>query len=418
MSKRLKILVSAYACSPIRGSEPGMGWGFIRALAKYHDLWVIVEQEKFQEEVENGLMSHPELQERVKFFFIAKKRHRRLRKIWPPSYYWFYRQWQKEVLRLARQLCDQAQFDLVHQLNMVGFREPGYLWQLDLPFVWGPIGGLVQMPAKFLPSLGYYGFFYYLGRNILNWLQSRFLVRPRMAARRAGTGLISATSDTAFMVKKIWGCHSHVLSEIGLPDNVSESFTLRDVGHEPLRLVWNAGHFPRKALPILLHAAALLPAETKWTLDILGEGRETVKWQRMARDLGIENKCQWHGWVIRDSALRVMSNSHLMIISSLQDLTSTVTVEALSQGLPIVCLDHCGFSDVITDECGIKIPVTNPQKVVSDMVDAIVMLAADEKKRRKMAAAALRRAADYEWVSKAQQLTKIYANVIREWRVK
>lgn len=81
MARRLKILVSAYACSPVRGSEPGMGWGFIRALAKYHDLWVIVEQEKFQEEVEDGLETYPELKERVNFYFIPKKRHRLLRKI-------------------------------------------------------------------------------------------------------------------------------------------------------------------------------------------------------------------------------------------------------------------------------------------------------------------------------------------------
>lgn len=43
---RLKVLVSAYACSPERGSEPAVGWGFVSALRKFHDLWVIVEEEK------------------------------------------------------------------------------------------------------------------------------------------------------------------------------------------------------------------------------------------------------------------------------------------------------------------------------------------------------------------------------------
>jgi len=415
MARRLKILVSAYACSPIRGSEPGMGWGFIRALAKYHDLWVIVEQEKFHEEVENGLKDYPEFKENVNFYFISKKRHRLLRKIWPPSYYWFYREWQREALKLSRELCGQVQFDLVHQLNMVGFREPGYLWQLDLPFVWGPIGGVVQMPVKFLPSLGWYGFFYYLGRNIVNWMQSRFLLRPKLAARRAGSGLISATTDTAVMVEKLWGMKSRVLCEISLPDNVATTYTVRNIELEPLRLVWNAGHFPRKALPILLRSLASLPDNVKWSLDILGQGRETIKWQKLAQVLGVNDGCEWHGWVRRDVVLQVMSKGHLMVISSLQDLTSTVTIEALSQGLPIVCLDHCGFSDVVTDACGIKIPVTDMNGVVKGMADAITLLAADEVLRREMAAGALERAVKYGWDNKAHQLTEIYTDVLREW---
>jgi len=37
---------------------------------------------------------------------------------------------------------------------MVGFREPGYLWQLNIPFVWGPIGGMGYFPTRFLPVVG------------------------------------------------------------------------------------------------------------------------------------------------------------------------------------------------------------------------------------------------------------------------
>ncbi len=59
-----------------------------------------------------------------------------------------------------------------------------------------------------------------------------------------------------------------------------------------------------------------------------------------------------------------MRQGHLMLITSLRDLTSTVTIEALSMGLPIVCLDHCGFAEVVDESCGIKIPVTTPREVV------------------------------------------------------
>jgi len=143
----MKVLVSAYACSPYKGSEPGVSWGFVSALAKYHDLWVIVEEEKFHDGIERYLKENPEFSKSVRFFFLRKHRSRILRKLWPPSYYWYYQRWHKDAFKLAQQLHREVNFDLVHQLTMVGFREPGYLWKLGIPFVWGPVGGMGLFPV-------------------------------------------------------------------------------------------------------------------------------------------------------------------------------------------------------------------------------------------------------------------------------
>ena len=70
-----------------------------------------------------------------------------------PAYYWGYNCWQKSVYEVARRLHKSQQFDLVYQLNMIGFREPGYLWQLPIPFVWGPMNGFHSIPLSFLKSL-------------------------------------------------------------------------------------------------------------------------------------------------------------------------------------------------------------------------------------------------------------------------
>ena len=37
----MKILVSAYACEPNKGSEPGVGWNFVKELAKKHNTIVL-----------------------------------------------------------------------------------------------------------------------------------------------------------------------------------------------------------------------------------------------------------------------------------------------------------------------------------------------------------------------------------------
>jgi glycosyltransferase involved in cell wall biosynthesis len=99
-----------------------------------------------------------------------------------------------------------------------------------------------------------------------------------------------------------------------------------------------------------------------------------------------------------------------MLITSLQDLTSTVVIEGIAMGLPIICLDHCGFSFVVDEECGVKIPVTDPFEVVLRIADEISDLAIDEKRGIKMASAALKRAKDFYWKDKADLISKIYKN--------
>ena len=41
LRESLRALVSAYACEPGRGSEPGVGWSWAREIARFHEVWVI-----------------------------------------------------------------------------------------------------------------------------------------------------------------------------------------------------------------------------------------------------------------------------------------------------------------------------------------------------------------------------------------
>jgi glycosyltransferase involved in cell wall biosynthesis len=414
VSRRLKVLVSAYACSPYKGSEPGVGWGFVAALAQHHDLWVLVEEEKFRADIERYLAEHPEFARLVHFHFLCKQRNRWLRKLWPPSYYWYYRRWHAQAYDLARELHAAVGFDVVHQLTMVGFREPGYLWWLGIPFVWGPVGGMGAFPWRFLPRLGAYGALYYLGYNMLNLWQMHVLRRPRFAARAAGGGLIVATPENQTGAKRYWGCDSTLMSEVGLPLtdlSVTPSARLLD---EPLRIVWTGLHIPRKALNLGLDALAALPKNVPWELHVLGKGPRTSAWQAQARDLGLNDRCYFHGWMEREAALKVMAEAHVMLITSLRDLTSTVTVEALAMGLPIVCLDHCGFAGVVDASCGIKVPVTHPDEAIAALSKALQRLAEDEVLRSRLAHGAIQRAQDFAWDKKAEVVDKLYSRVMHE----
>ena len=261
--------------------------------------------------------------------------------------------------------------------------------------------------------MGFSGSVYYFGRNIINSLHRALLISPKKAFRKARGGIIAATDGIRRELLRCYGEESDVICEIGPPPIIANNYIKRISG-EPLRLSWSGQHLPGKALPLLLKALFLLPAEIKWTLDILGKGPSTEKWKSLAASLNVNINCTWHGLLARDKAIEVMHNSHIFVITSLKDLTSTVLLESLSQGVPVICPDHCGFSNVVNDDCGIKVPVYSPRQLSRDLATAIIRLAEDEEERRRLAQGALKRIVDYSWQKKAEAINSIYERVLTE----
>lgn len=407
----MKVLISCYACSPFKGSEPGMGWNFVKCLSKSHELYVISEG-KFQQDIELYYSEHPHEKINVHFYFIWKKRHKKLRKLWPPSYYWFYRGWQHKAYLLAQKLDLKENFDIVHQLNMVGFREPGYLYKLKKPLVWGPIGGTHLTPWILLPSMGLYGAIYYGMRNLLNLWDIHFKSLPRIYAKCADS-ILCAIKDTKDVVANVWGRESIVIPEVGLLEKNYQSFAVikRDPD-EKMRIIWSGQHTPAKALNLILEALYICKHKNMIELHVIGEGKCMPKWKKQAIDMHIVNII-WHGWVPRNEALAIMQTGHVMAISSLADLTSTVLLEALSLGMPSIALNHCGFANVINDDCGIKIDINSQKRVVHDFAMAFDKLFEDEDLRLKLSEGAYNNALLYTWDAKAKKIDEVYNKIVR-----
>jgi len=415
MSQRLKILINAYACSPYHGSEPGMGWNFVRTIAQHHDLWILTEKNEFEADITRYRQENPALFEHLNFVFIPVRRKIWLEKLWPPSFYSSYRRWQWDALTVARKLHASIGFDLVHQLNMAGFREPGYLWQLEqIPFVWGPFGNLDNAPTRMLPLLGLKGLFYIGLHDFINTCQRRFLSRPRRAAQRPGCALIAATPANQQLALELWHRPSTVISEVGsMPELYPQQLTAR-CGNEPLRLVWSGVHFHWKALGTLLQAVAPLKSRLDFSIDILGSGPETARWQALAQRLGVASNCRWHGRIPRERAVEIMASGHIFCITSLKDLTSTVILEALSSGVPVIAPDLFGFSHVLTDGCGIKIAPSSPDCFIASYRTAIERLANNEELRRKLSQGAVDRAREFDWSQKLCALDDIYYSLVND----
>jgi glycosyltransferase involved in cell wall biosynthesis len=401
------VLVCAYACDPELGSEQAVGWGWATMIARLHDVHVITGSPG-RASIERELARDPTRYRRLTFHFVERHRWRTLERVWKPAYLMTYRRWQRQAYALARTLHERERFDLVHQVTYVGYRVPGLLWKLDAPFVWGPIGGLENTPWRLLPMLGFVGAGYYACRNLINAAHRILLRRPRKAFHAARGGILAATRGIQREIQRWYGEASTVLCEV-LPPPVARREPSRRAEGEPLRLSWSGLHLPGKALPLLLDALAALPPHVRWTLDVLGKGECTRSWQRKAGRLGIADGIRWLGWVPREEALASVGSTHLFVITSVKDLTSTVVMEALALGVPVLCLDHCGFADVVDDTCGIKVPVGGRRAIQRGLADGILGLHDDEPRRRALAAAARARVEEFEPEAKMADLEQVYA---------
>ena len=159
----LKVLITSFAISPIQGSEAGMGWDFCTRIGRHCIATVLygAEERTFKQDFsvdryikENGAIPN------VNFIWVdASPLAKWLLKIHDAVhlslfYYWAYKLWQKKAYQVAVKLESIEKFNIVHHFNMIGFREPGYLWKMELPFIWGPVGGTVNVHLRYWKILG------------------------------------------------------------------------------------------------------------------------------------------------------------------------------------------------------------------------------------------------------------------------
>ena len=79
-------------------------------------------------------------------------------------------------------------------------------------------------------------------------------------------------------------------------------------------------------------------------------------------------------------------------------------------GLPVICHDACGMQTAVTDRCGIKVPLHDPETSIDGFCRAIQKLA-EPQFYNQLSAGALHRAHELTWDSKVARISEAYLNV-------
>lgn len=417
----MKLLLMCYECSPYIGSEWAVGWGRLLGAAKIAETHVITSEKNFADLTRaraEGLVPA-----NVRFYTPEPDARLRAAEKKPGVFaynYEAYNHWQKLALGQMQQLHAQHGFDLVHQVNVCTFREPGYGYELGVPFVWGPVGGSQNFPASFLSALSPVEAIKEGLRGVANRVTLRN-ARVRQAAK-AATHLIAANSVNHRDFKRAFGRDIELLLETGLhsvkqssrsryTERISDELAGRAA--RPLRLLWSGEHHTRKALPILLRALARVERNVEWRLDVLGDGPMRQRWTAEATRLGLTDRVHFRGQQGFSDAVAEMNSAHLLCFTSLRDTSGNVVLEALGAGVPVICFDHQGVGDIVDENCGVKIPVTNPSRAYRDWTQAITTLAADAERLMELSYGATDRAEKFLWSANHDRVNALYTQVVQ-----
>lgn len=416
----MNILVLAYTISPSKGSEYSVAWNYVKNMSKYHRLTVLYGASGNHmgdcKEMEDYAKSHPN--PNVRFVPIYPNRFTNLLN-WPNrhnlfvyTFYYAYQQWHKLAYKKAKELVCDEHFDLIHYVGMIGYREPGYLWKLGLPYVWGPISGANNVPKVFFERMPLLSKLKLYIRTIANKYQIRHKKRLKQALKNTNV-LLTASSENQRIFKYL-----HNRDSICLPENcIDGTISLNEKKFNDLstiRIIVVGRLDANKSVNILLEAINNMDNVKKVHVDIVGDGPLRNSLQEFVNHNLLKDIVTFHGQVPRTKAVEMFDKAHLHVLTSASEGNPTTIWEAMSYGVPTLSFDHCGMHDTLRDGAGILIPIKPKyEDNVLSITRAIEDLINNSFKLKELADVTLARANEYTWAKRVELLNRIYSNLCK-----
>lgn len=367
----MNILLSAFACRPNFGSEPGVGWNFTVELAKSHQVYVATrgENRKAIEQYEE----YEKISKNVTFLYYDLPTWMGFKDTESSTAHLYYFLWQIGVFFQAKRWLLSYQIDLIHHITYGVFRIPSLLAFLGKPFIFGPLGGGEKYPFYLKKGLKKRHILIDLFRDLVNKLS---IYNPLLRQTFKNSTLIACKNlETLKQIPSKYHERCIINTEIGLQEipRISESQS-QDSTQMELKLLYVGRLVYWKGLHLVLEAfALLLQKKPNYQLTIIGNGNDKQWFNKQAIKLNINHKITWIDRISQEHLFSIYQNYDLMVFPSLREAGGNVVIEAIAHQLPVICLDLGGPGEHITEKCGVIISTRNKneQKIIREIAEVI-----------------------------------------------
>jgi glycosyltransferase involved in cell wall biosynthesis len=406
----LKVLISAYACEPDKGSEPGVGWNWAKQIAKFAEAWVITRANN-SDSIEKALEKEP-IFSNLHFVYYDPPKWLTFWKKKTKGLYLFYFLWQIGAYKVARRLHRKINFDAVHHLTFGNIWLPTFMPFLRIPFIWGPVGGGERVPEAFRKSYSMTAKTQERFRDII--LSSLRMNLFFISTCRLSRIILVRTEETLQKIPDRYRDKTVKIIETGIAlykDRPIERSENKDV------IILSVGrliHLKGFDLAIRAFAKACRDRDNV-RMIIIGEGPDKNRLLKIVNQEKISHKIFFKGNIPHDDVLDEMSRSSIFLFPSLKEGGAWVLYEAMVSSLPVICLDIGGPKEIITNQCGIKVKPITPEQTINDLAEALLKLANDPALRIKMGQAGRKRVQEYyTWEKKGEFIKKVYEEVLNK----
>jgi len=320
-----------------------------------------------------------------------------------PSYLYFEHLFWKQFQYALK----NKEYNLVHRITPLSPTSPSPIAKkcakIDVPFIWGPINGGVPWPKDFDKAR----------RKEKEWLSyardAYKLVPGYHSTREYASAIIVGSLDTLKQMPDKY--HEKC---IYIPENAVdiERFSEpidRDEVELPLRIAFLGRLVPYKGADMLLEAATPLIRQGKVIVDIIGDGPEIKPLLEYVRQEKLEDGVQFAGWLAHTEVQKRLKKSDVFAFPSIREFGGGVVLEAMALGLVPIIVDYAGPSELVTENTGFKVPLSNRENIIRGIRNLLEQLSEEPNDLRTMGKAArLRVINKFSWEIKAKQIVEVY----------
>lgn len=406
------ILATTYAVNPYKGSEEGTGWNFLYQIARYHHV-IAVTRKNNRPHIEKYMLENPdEVYHRMQFLYFDLPKWMIVWKKGPLLSALYFYIWQCCLAFWLKR--KKLSFDLAHSVNFHSNWTPSFLWILNKPFFWGPVGNHPLIPAQYIRPV--YGNAAWLKDRLL-WMMKCFFWRIDPFVRICRK---KATKVFCVNTQSIEKLHLTPQNSIWLPAVATEPPAAFEQTVKDKRTVLSVGRLvPLKGFDLTIRSFEAfyksLPEkeQDQYRLLIIGSGPEKRRLQKMILETGLDSAMEIKEWMTRAEVIAHFQNAWTFLFPS-HEGAGMVVPEAMSYGVPVVCLNNYGPGEYAPLLSGLKVPQGTYTETVQRLAAQLHGLQDPIQYRAESSMALDRYQQQFTWNSKGELLKKVYDHCLNK----
>jgi len=406
-----KILITAYAINPYKGSEDGTGWNIVSEVARHNQV-IAITRKNNREAIERYLLEQPKPHySQLSFLYYDLPKWARFWKRKSRGAMLYFYLWQLFLPLFV--LHKKVKFDIAHGLNFHTDWVPSFLWILGKPFIWGPIGHHPPIPKDYLNhQKGHSNKI----KDQLKWGVKNVFYKLdiflRIAVHKADY-IFTVNRDTANRLP-LKTDRWEALPAVGaVPPKQQQKTTRKQFN------VLSVGRFvPLKGFDLTLQSflqfyQSLRPEDQqRCSLTLVGKGPMKKELEDTIQKANLGHIVQLIEWMPQEQLFALFAKANLFLFPS-HEGAGMVIPEALSYGIPVLCLNNFGPGELINASCGIAIEYTTYDPTIRKLADTLSMLYKSPDQLQCLSEGATQRFKEhFDWKVKGRRIHSIYNRVL------